>query len=234
MDKVYSLMKPDPVGSAELEKVLVNRGVPFKSVSMFLRVRDLKEIPEHYRPALLNPWCVLDLDKMTNDVLSLIKDIPVTHLLLNQSSCADLNAVKDMPLVMLSLHASQTSDLSPLKGMKLFSVDIRASKVTDLTPLEGMPLDELDLTGTKVSDIDPILHIPSLEVLSLSLSAVTDITVVAKSRVRCLYLPETVTGGLDLLRQNKSIKYLGYEESDVLPVEKFWKKVDSGAIKIKK
>lgn len=231
MMQVEHLIKPDPAGSADLEKEFVRRGVNFNAAKKNLPVSALKGVPEHYRDAFAVPWCILELSKITNDVLPLIKDIPVTHLILDQSKIVDLTPVKQMPLIELSIRATRISDLSPLKGKHLYAIDLRESQVTDISPLEGMPLDMLDLTFTKVSDISPIERIPSLETLFLSFCSVTDITVVAKTHVTRLYLPDAIPVGMDVLRKNPTITHIGYGDSDFLPVAEFWAKFDAGQLK---
>lgn len=229
--QVENQMKPDPTGSADLEKELLRRGVRFNAAKRSLPVTDLKGVPEHYRDAFALPWCAVELSKITNDVLPLIKDIPVTHLILDQSKIVDLTPVKQMPLIELSIRATRISDLSPLKGKHLYAIDLRESQVTDISPLEGMPLDMLDLTFTKVSDIAPIERIPSLETLFLSFSSVTDITIVAKKHLTRLYLPDTIPVGMEALRKNLTITHIGYGDSDFLPVAEFWTKFDAGQLK---
>jgi hypothetical protein len=217
--QVENQMKPDPVGSADLEKELLRRSVRFNAAKRSLPVTDLKGVLERYRNAFALPWCALELSKITNDVLPLINDIPITHLVLDQSKIVDLTPVKQMPLVELSIRATRIADLSPLKGKHLYAIDLRESQVTDISPLEGMPLDMLDLTFTKVNDITPIERIPSLETLFLSFSSVTDITVVAKTQLKRLYLPDAIPIGMDILRKNPTITHIGYGDSDFIPVQ---------------
>lgn len=229
--QVENQMKLDPAGSADLEKELLRRGVRFNAAKKSLPVTDLKGVPEHYRDAFALPWYALELSKCTNDVLPIIRDIPVTHLILDQSKIVDLTPAKQMPLIELSIRATRISDLSPLKGKHLYAIDLRESQVTDISPLEGMPLDMLDLTFTKVGDIAPIERIPSLETLFLSFCSVTDITVVAKTQLKRLYLPDPIPVGMDLLRKNSTVTHIGYGDSDFLPVAEFWAKFDAGQLK---
>jgi len=229
--QVENQLDPDPDGSAELEKELLRRGVRFNTAKMYLPVTNMNGVPEHYRDAFAHPWCILDLSKSSNDVLPLIKDLPVTHLILDRSKIADLTPVEQMPLVELSIRATPVSDLSPLKGKHLYAIDIRESRITDISPLEGMPLDMLDLSFTGISDIASIERIPALQTLFLSFCSVTDITVIARTPLTRLYLPDTIPNGMESLRKNKTITHIGYGESDFLPAAEFWAKFDAGQLK---
>lgn len=230
--QVDHLTTPDTAGTAALVNELNRRGVQYNAAYKNLPVADLKGVPEHYRPVFALPWCIMELSKITNDALPLIKDIPVTHLILDQSKVLDLNSVKEMPLVELSIRATKISDLSPIKGMKIYALDIRESNVTDISPLEGMPLDLLDLTFTSVSNVTPVVNIPSLETLFLSFTKVRDLRPLKNAtQLKRLYLPEEIDAGLDMIRKMTSLTHLAYGDSDFMPVEQFWKKYDAGELK---
>jgi hypothetical protein len=101
------------------------------------------------------------------------------------------------------------SDLSPLKGMPLTLLRCFNTWVSDLTPLKGMPLTELYCNDTRVSDLSP------LEGMKLT---------------TFVFTPRRITKGLELIRQMKSLKAIGFswERKDQFPPDVFWKKYDAG------
>ena len=79
--------------------------------------------------------------------------------------------------------------------------------MSDLSPLKGMPLAILQCNETQVSDLSPLAGMHLL---------------------RVWLTPRNITQGMDVLRQMKSIRFIGVRALNPLPAEEFWKKYDAG------
>jgi hypothetical protein len=81
----------------------------------------------------------------------------------------------------------------------------------DLFTLKGMPLKSLTLAGTAVDDLTPLQ--------GMKLESV-------------VFTPQSITRGLDVLRQMKTLQTIGVQEVwQIWPAAEFWKKYDAGDFK---
>jgi len=146
----------------------------------------------------------------------------------------DLKPIAGMPLTFLCLvNCRQVKDLTPLKGMPLGRLDLRlCGQVSDLTPLKGMPLTDLSLIATGVQDLAPLQGMP-LTTLELEAgSRVHDLTPLKGMNLRNIYLaPKSITNGMDVLRQMKSLQRIGLDGNTHWPPVEFWKKYEAGDFK---
>ena len=112
-----------------------------------------------------------------------------------------------MALSSLEFNATNVTDLSPLQGMPLTRLWFGNAQVADLSPLKGMGLTSLACNGNKLSDLSPIAEMNLTEV----------------------YLtPKSITNGLDIIRQMKSLTTIGLDGPNKWPAAEFWKKYDAG------
>ena len=121
------------------------------------------------------------------------------------------------------------SDLSPLQGMSLNILDVSWTKVADLSPLREMPLTEFT-AGARVSDLSPLRNAPLARLLCDG-SAVVDLSPLAgMNLIDFQFTPRSIIKGLDVVRQMKSIKWIGTSSSwsKKWPPAEFWKKYDAG------
>ncbi len=130
--------------------------------------------------------------------LALLREMPIEHLALRQSSVSDLRPLQAMPLKELNLDASnrtRITDLSPLAEMKLTSIDVANSPIADLSALRGQPVE--------------------LAVISRTLA--TDFSVVATWPLNFFYAEDTKFSDLRLLA-GKTIKGLDVEDTPVADI----------------
>jgi serine/threonine protein kinase/Leucine-rich repeat (LRR) protein len=182
-------------------------------------LRPLKNMP------LTGLWC--EGTKIKD--LSPLRDMPLTYLL--ASSCyrlTDLKPLKGMQLTSLHFQGTPVDDLSPLKGMPLEELECWYTKVKDLTPLKGMKLKTLWCGGSRVADLSPLEGMP-LTSLYFNRTQVNDVSPLRGMNLTEVFLtPKSITKGMDVLRQMKSLKYLGLEGSVKFRAAEFWNKLDAG------
>lgn len=68
----------------------------------------------------------------------------------------DLSVFNDLPLSTLMINDTTVSDLTPLKHHQLEFLQIAATNVTDLEPLRGMPLMRLDMRQSPIENLEPL------------------------------------------------------------------------------
>ena len=224
----------DVVGTARLKNELDSLGIKYVKLVKIFPPKDISQVPEYYRYAVTNGFCVLSFRGMKGVEFNKIKSLPITQLDIDKTDVADISFVTNMPLISLNIANTPIKDLSPLKGMRLCSIDFRWTKVEDITPLNGMPIDRLDLSPSQVSDISSITNMPYLKTLFLPLSRVTDISIVSKTKITQIYLPEQITKGFKALRTNPNIVEIGCGGRGLISAKTFWQKYDSGEIKNEK
>jgi serine/threonine protein kinase len=142
----------------------------------------------------------------------------------------DLAPLKEMRLTDLICIYSLVDDLSPLRGMPLQHLYCGQTPVSDLTPLDGMPLTLVDCGSTAVSDLSPLKSAP-LQTLWLMSTNVTDLTPLSgKNLTDFRFTPENITKGLHVIRDMKSLRYIGLDTNrkNTFPAAEFWKKYDAG------
>jgi tRNA A-37 threonylcarbamoyl transferase component Bud32 len=151
--------------------------------------------------------CTGSWDKRKLEDLSPLRGLKLTFLNCSFSKVSDLSPLAGMPLVELWCNQTPVSNLSPLRGMTLTRLHIQETPVSDLLPLKGMPLAILQCNETQVSDLSPLAGMHLL---------------------RVWLTPRNITQGMDVLRQMKSIRFIGVRALNPLPAEEFWKKYDAG------
>ncbi len=151
--------------------------------------------------------CTGSWDKRKLEDLSPLRGLKLTFLNCSFSKVSDLSPLAGMPLAELWCNQTPVSNLSPLRGLLLTRLHIQETPVSDLSPLKGMPLAILQCNETQVSDLSPLAGMHLL---------------------RVWLTPRNITQGMDVLRQMKSIRFIGVRALNPLPAEEFWKKYDAG------
>jgi len=220
----------DKAGTAILAEQLEGLGVKYVDFIRMLPPKDLSQVPEYLRESVSNGLCALSFRGMKGVEFNKIKSFPITQLEINNTDVTDISFVKDMPLVSLNISNTKVADLSPLRGKRLHAIDFRWTRVEDISQLAGMPIERLDLSPSQVADISSITNMPHLRTLNLSLSRVTDISVVSKTTIKQIYLPEEINRGFKALRDIPSIVEIGYGEKGLIDAKTFWRKYDAGEV----
>jgi eukaryotic-like serine/threonine-protein kinase len=130
----------------------------------------------------------LDLTRLNAPDLSMLKGMPISHLILEKCGVTDLSPIADMPLVELDCAETEVTDWAPLvhmntlqiiklptsvtdlsflHGKRLTSLTCRSSALNDISVLAGMPLEVLLLANPGISDISPVASMPHLNTLGL-------------------------------------------------------------------
>jgi serine/threonine protein kinase/Leucine-rich repeat (LRR) protein len=159
---------------------------------------------------------------------------PLSEMRLETLNCSyalisDLLPLRGMPLTALDCSFNgRISDLSPLREMKLATLSCAGNPVADLSPLAGMQLTVLHCPITKVFDLSPLRGMP-LTKLSCNQTNVTDLSPLAGMNLNEVTItPKNITGGLDIVRQMKSLSSIGTGPANQWPPAEFWKKYDAG------
>ncbi|OAI41499.1 hypothetical protein AYO40_00250 [Planctomycetaceae bacterium SCGC AG-212-D15] len=156
---------------------------------------------------------------------------------LNLGSCGkqvtDLSPLKGMPLVSLNIvGCDQVRDLTPLQGMPLASLDaFQCHSIRDLSPLKDVPLTTLVVCQCSVDDLTPLKGMP-LDHLHIAESRVHDLTSLqGMTLTRFYFTPKNITKGMDVVRQIKTLKTIGFRWETAWPAAEFWKRYDAGEFK---
>ncbi|MCK5802209.1 MAG: SUMF1/EgtB/PvdO family nonheme iron enzyme, partial [Lentisphaeria bacterium] len=81
--------------------------------------------------------------------INALSGLPISNLLLRETSVSDLTPLRGMPLKGIDLYKTPVRDLSPLKQTPLVVAGLAFTRVSDLTPLAGLPLRALCMKGTQ-------------------------------------------------------------------------------------
>jgi serine/threonine protein kinase/tetratricopeptide (TPR) repeat protein len=204
----------------------------YSNLSWLSRLRDSAIKPNEIRRKVDGTWFLNFEYKKEFTDLNLLHGMPVSELLIGETSVTDLTPLRGMPLKHLRLWSTRVGDLTPLMGMPIASLDICRTKIHDLSPLKGMPLDYLALDATEVTDLSPLRGMP-LTFLRLKdcrsltdLSPLTDVKKLAQ-----LVLPPHFIE-FDLLHKMPKLKRVSFDEAQggLYPPDKttdeFWKEYD--------
>jgi formylglycine-generating enzyme required for sulfatase activity len=121
------------------------------------------------------------------------------------------------------------TDISPLKGQPLRLLELYKTTVSDLSAVEDMPLEWLNLTDTTVTDLSVLKGKPLRSIIMHRCPA-TDLTPLEGAPLERLTLtPKTIKKGWEVLRNMKTLEYLGESFGKrTQPAAEFWKKYDAG------
>jgi len=198
-------------GCAGVQDLSPLRGMPLRSLDLVScnQVKDLTPLRGMPLTVLTLGYCYPVRD------LTPLQGMRLTTLDLRKCQVQDLTPLKGMPLATLSLDAcNQVQDLTPLRGLPLTTLSLNyCFQVRDLTPLQGMALAFLDLRGC-----DQVLDLTPLQGMSLTEVRLT---------------PKSITKGMGVLRQMKSLKTIGIDDAEQhrYSASEFWKRYDAGEFK---
>jgi serine/threonine protein kinase len=163
-----------------------------------------------------------------------IKNGVITELRFATDSVTDISPVRVLAGLRVLIcggslrKKSPLTDLSPLTGMKLHKLSCYYMQVSDLSPLRGMPLTYLNCGNTKVSDLSPLKGVPLTE-LVFDNTSVSDASSLQGANLALLsFTSRDITKGLNVIREMKSLTFIGTSGSNRWPPAEFWKKYDAG------
>jgi hypothetical protein len=146
-----------------------------------------------------NGSCWLNLSGTIISDLSLLINIPVTHLCLQGCyGISDFLPLKDMKLNWINLSKTRIMDLSMLSNVPVAHLKLCRTKITNLLSLKEAPLKTLDIRFTEITDLSPLKCIP-LQELS--------------------FFPGRIDKGLHSLRDIETLKKINRK-----PATDFWKR----------
>jgi hypothetical protein len=94
-----------------------------------------------------------------------------------------------------------------------------------------MRLTRLELEGTQVRDLELCKGMP-LKLLTIHKTSVTDLRPLQGMELETILLtPNTITQGLEILRDMKSLKTVGISTARSWPAAEFWERYDKGEFK---
>ena len=182
--------------------------------------------------------------KVTDAGLINFKDCKnLTELSLHNTQIGDagLVAFQDCKnLTVLTLSNTRVSDAGlihfkdckDLRELYLWNTKLTDVGLTHFKDCKG--LTHLALNGTSVSDAGLVQFkgMPLLRVLWICNTAITDLTPLQGMPLEVIYLtPKTITRGLDILRDMKSLKTIGISRDQAWPAAEFWERYGKGEFK---
>ncbi len=228
----------------KLGDLSILRGIPISELNLFgpAEGRDADALPPLLKGLAGLPLKSLDISGwVALKDLSPLRGLPLESLKLANTKVADLAPLAGMRLRVLDIGHTPISDLAPLAGMPLEHLDIRYTRVADLiplrgaplkglniwqshvvdiSPLAGAPLEELALLQTDVADIAPLANCPTLKVLSIYGTKVSDLTPLGKLKLVDLACHWCKVTNIEPLRGQplRSINLGGLRVTDVSPL----------------
>ena len=110
--------------------------------------------------------CWLNLSGTHISDLSVLKDVPVTHLCLQGCyRITDLSALKGTNVHWLNISRTRVMELSPLKNLPLTDLKLYRTQITNLAPLRETSVRSLDIRSTGITDLSPLRRVPLNELL---------------------------------------------------------------------
>ena len=196
-------------------------GIPFGALDLRGQpIRDLKHLKGM-------PLKFLGLEDTPVADLSPLTGMKLTKIYLNNTPVSDLKPLAGMPLNELMLVGTRIKDLRPLNGSPVKALWLNNTPVNDIAPLAGCRLVSLTLEGTRVSDLKALSTMTSLKRLHIGGTPVTDLTPLKALKLeRLVFSPDTITKGLDVVRNMKSLTELGVTLEVLLPPAEFWARYD--------
>ncbi len=175
------------------------------------------------------PLTNLGLDGLLINDYSFLKGMSLVSLGLSGCLVTDLSVLKGLPLKDLIISFNPVNDLYPLQGCLLDYICIENTDIKDISPLQGMPLTRLVASNSLISDLGPIRGM-KLTWLTIDSTQVSDLTPLEGMPLELISItPSHITKGLEIVRNNKSIKQIGHHPFCLLSPSEFWLKYDSGA-----
>ncbi|MBS0207297.1 MAG: protein kinase [Planctomycetes bacterium] len=160
--------------------------------------------------------------------LSPLRGMKLRRLECSNNPIKSLSPLEGMPLTMLNCINTSVSDITPLRSMRLTECAIGGTRVSDLSPLRGMKLTTLNIWATSVSDLSPLEDMPLTD-LTINDTSVSDLSALKGMSLRKIqFTPKTITQGIPVLRQMKSLDKIGLQFGKEFTVDEFWKKYDAG------
>lgn len=196
-------------------------GIPFNALD--LRGQPISDL----KPLKGMPLKVLGIEDTQVADLAPLKRMKLEKLYLNNDPVIDLRPIAGMPLKELMLAGTKVKDLTPLKGSPVQSLWLNNTPVRDISPLTGCRLISLTLEGTRVADLKPLMKMTSLKRLHIGGAPVSDLTPLKDLKLeRLVFTPGTVTKGLNVTRNMKSLKEVGSTLDVLMPPGEFWSRYD--------
>jgi hypothetical protein len=86
----------------------------------------------------------------------------------------DISVLSELPINYLTLQNTQVTDLKPLRKCPLRQLSLEGTSVSDISPLAGSQIGHLDLRETNVLNLRPLIRMPDLKSVYLSRQQVID------------------------------------------------------------
>jgi Leucine-rich repeat (LRR) protein len=187
----------------------------------------LRELGIHYRTFDVADDGSWSLGFHGDDIgdLSVLKNLPVSTLSLQESTIEDLSPLEGSKITCLNLHGTTVKDLSPLGKTSLKTLYLFCPKVDDISPLEGLPLEYLHLGCPKVTDVAALRGMP-LNTLFITGTGIRDVSSLEGLPLEFLFVDlKRITRGIETLREMKSLKHINNQDA-----KKVWQEHDADPI----
>jgi internalin A len=196
-------------------------GIPFNAID--LRGQTISDLD----PLKGMPLTLLGIEDTQVNDLTPLTGIKLQKLYLNNAPVVDLRPLAGMPLKELMLAGTKVKNLMPLKGSPLQSLWLNNTPVSDISPLAGCRLVSLTLEGTWVADLKPLSKMTTLKRLHIGRTQVTDLMPLkALKLTRLVFTPGSITKGLDVARNMKSLREVGTSLDVLMPPGEFWSRYE--------
>jgi tRNA A-37 threonylcarbamoyl transferase component Bud32/tetratricopeptide (TPR) repeat protein len=205
----------------------------YSSLAALARIRDSAIQPNGIFRLTDGTWYVDFSDKSQFTDAGLLRGMPISSLVLGNTSVADLSPLRGMPLKVLYVNDTKVSDLTPIKDLPLKLLNIARTNITDIAVVHGLPLIDLTLDGLPLKDISALRGMPLTHRLRFSQCGnLTDLSPLADCKgITELVLPPNFTDFqfLHNLPKLQRVSFVGPGSNDYAPdmtVEQFWASID--------
>lgn len=176
------------------------------------------------------PLSTLILEGTSVADLSPLKGMQLKVLYLQDTPVTDLSVIQEMPLEQLNLKGVRVADVKPFASLPLSTIWLPGTDVRDISPLSKLSLESLDLQDTEVSELSALSHMTTLLRLNIAGTPITDIRPVTGLKLeRIILSPETITRGMDELREIESLGQIWTSHEHRFSANDFWERYDVGA-----
>jgi len=196
-------------------------GIPFNALD--LRGQPISDL----KPLKGMPLRLLGIENTQVSDLTPLMGMRLKKLYLNNTPVVDLKPLAGMPLIELMLVGTHVKDLTPLKGSPVKTLWLNNVPVKDISPLAGCRMVSLTLEGSQVADLKPLAKMTSLKRLHIGGTPVSDLTPLKDLKLeRLVFTPGTITKGLDVARNMKSLAEVGTTLEVLMSPTEFWSRYD--------
>ncbi len=152
------------------------------------------------------------------DIRSL-KDLPLTHLNLANTSVSDIDILSEIPLLGLNLSGTDITSIKSIASMPVQELELAHTPIIDFTALNGKSFKKLVLTNTRAVDFS-FLNNSIIDFLEVDNSHIESLSKINQVLIRHLTIRNALQSNLNLLTNLaiNSLELTGRNITDLKPI----------------